>query len=37
MRQGLPHKAVAVYKELLARNPDSKELQKKLAIAQAKV
>jgi hypothetical protein len=35
--QGLPQKAVAVYKELLARNPGNAELQAKLAIAQAKV
>ena len=34
--QGLPQKAVAVYKELLSRNPGDIELQAKLAIAQAK-
>jgi tetratricopeptide (TPR) repeat protein len=35
--QGLPQKAVAVYKELLTRDPGNVELQAKLALAEAQV
>ena len=35
--QGLPQKAAAVYKELLARNPGNIELQARLALAEAQL
>jgi hypothetical protein len=36
MDQGLPQKAAAVYKELLAQEPGNEELKKKLALAESK-
>ena len=37
MSQGLPQKAVIVYKDLLAHDPDNAELKAKLALAETKI